>query len=145
MIGDKLREDMKIAMKAGDKVRLGVIRMLLSELKYERIARGEDMSESDEQKVIASYAKKRKEVIETSLAGGRLDVAEKERAEYDITVSYLPRQLDENELRAVVKKHIDDISGGKQAFGQVMKAVLAEVGSQADGKAVSALVKELLQ
>lgn len=145
MINDKLKEDMKTAMKAKDKVRLGVIRMLLSELKNERIARGEDLSESDEQKVIASYAKKRKEVIETSLAGGRTDVADKERAEYEITISYLPRQLDENELKALVKKHMDDIGGGKQAFGQVMKAVMAEVGSQAEGKTVSALVKELLQ
>jgi uncharacterized protein YqeY len=145
MISDKLREDMKTALKSGDKVRLGVIRMLLSELKNLRIARGEDLSESDEQKVVASYAKKRKEVIEASLAGDRADVAAKEQAEYDITVSYLPPRLGEEELKAIVQKHAAAIGGGKHAFGQVMKAVLAEVGSQADGKVVSALVKELLR
>ena len=66
MISDKLKEDMKTAMKAGDKTRLGTIRMLLSELKNARIAKGDDLTEADEQKVLASYSKKRKESIETA-------------------------------------------------------------------------------
>ena len=144
MISDQLQKDMKTALKSGDKLRLGVIRMLMSELKNARIARGEDLSETDEQKVVSSYAKKRKEAIETAQAGGRADIAEKEKNEYEITISYLPSQLGEAELKKIVKKHIEDIGGGKQAFGQVMKAVLTEVGSRADGKAVSAIVKELL-
>ena len=144
MISDQLQKDMKTALKSGDKLRLGVIRMLMSELKNARIARGEDLSETDEQKVVSSYAKKRKEAIETAQAGGRADIAEKEKSEYEITISYLPSQLGEAELKKIVKKHIEDIGGGKQAFGQVMKAVLTEVGSRADGKAVSAIVKELL-
>ena len=83
--------------------------MLISELKNTRIATGEDLSESDEQKVISSYAKKRKEAIEVAESGGRLELAEKEKSEYDITISYLPRQLDETELKAVVQKHIEEI------------------------------------
>jgi uncharacterized protein YqeY len=113
MIIDQLKEDMKTAMKAGDKTRLD--------------------------------AKKRKESIETYGEGGRQDLVDKEQAEYDITISYLPAQLGEEELKAIVRKHVAAADGGPQAFGQVMKAVLAEAGSRADGKAVSALVKELLR
>lgn len=144
MISEQLQKDMKTALKAGDRVRLGVIRMLLAELQNERIAKGADLSDNEEQKVVSSYAKKRKDVIETARTSGRQDIAEKEQIEYDITVSYLPSQLDEGELKNIVRKHVEAIGGGRQAFGQVMKAVLAEVGSRADGKTVSAVVKELL-
>lgn len=145
MLIDKLREDMKSAMKTGDKIRLGTVRMLISELKNARIAKGDDLTEADEQKVLASYAKKRKESIETYAEGGRQDLVDKEKTEYDITMSYLPEQLGAEELKAIIRKHVEAAGGGPQVFGQVMKAVLAEVGSQADGKSVSALVKEMLQ
>jgi len=108
MIREKLNEDMKTALKGGDKMRLSVVRMLISELKNERIAQGADLDEGAERKVLASYAKRRKEAIEAARAGGREDVATKEQA------------------------------------GAVMKSVMAELGGQADGKLVSALVRELL-
>jgi len=145
MIKDKLNEDMKTSLKSGDKVRLSVVRMLLSELKNERIAQGKDLDDAAERKVLASYAKKRKEALEAARAGGREDIAGKEQAELDITMSYLPRQLSDDELRAVVKKHVESAgASGAQAFGAVMKSVMADVGGQADGKLVSALVRELL-
>ncbi|MCK5407783.1 MAG: GatB/YqeY domain-containing protein [Candidatus Krumholzibacteria bacterium] len=143
MIIERLTEDMKAAMKSGDKLRLSTIRMLMSELKNAKIARGEDLTEADEQKVVASYAKKRKESIDTYIKGGRQDMADKEQAEFDITVSYLPEQMSDAELKAVVKKHID-AADGAPALGQVIKAVMAEVGSQADGKSISSMVKEML-
>jgi uncharacterized protein YqeY len=145
MIIDRLNEDMKAALKAGDKARLGVVRMLISELKNARIAQGEDLDEAAEQKIVASYAKKRKESMDAARDGGRDEVAERESFEYEVTLSYLPEQLGEDELKAIVQKHIEAVGGsGGQAFGQVMKAVMAEVGSQADGKLVSALVRQML-
>ena len=144
MIIDKLREDMKTAMKEGDKARLGTIRMLINELKNERINGGRELSDADEERVLASYAKKRREMIETYRETGREDLEKKETAEYELTMSYLPEQLGEDELKAIVEKHIAASGGDRQAFGQVMKAVLAEVGSRADGKTVSAMVKQLL-
>lgn len=145
MIWEKLNEDMKIALKGGDKLRLSVVRMLISELKNERIAQGADLDEVAQRKVLASYAKRRKEAIEAARAGGREDVAGKEQMEYDITMSYLPKQLSDDELRAAVKKHIDAAgASGPGAFGAVMKSVMAELGGQADGKLVSSLVRELL-
>lgn len=145
MIIDQLSEDMKTALKAGDKPRLAVVRMLISELKNARIDQGEDLDDAAEQKVLASYAKKRKEAIEAARDGGRDDLVQKESFEYEVTMSYLPQQLGEDDIRAIVQKHIDELGAtGSQAFGQVMKAVMAEVGSQADGKVVSALVREKL-
>jgi uncharacterized protein YqeY len=145
MIWEKLNQDMKTALKAGDKARLSVVRMLISELKNERIAQGADLDDVTQRKVLAGYAKKRKEAIDAARSGGREDIATKEQMEYDITISYLPKQLTDDELRAIVKKNIESTgASGAAAFGVVMKAVMAEVAGQADGKLVSLLVRELL-
>ncbi|HET6462795.1 MAG TPA: GatB/YqeY domain-containing protein [Candidatus Krumholzibacteria bacterium] len=145
MIKEQLNEDMKTAMKAGDKLRLSVVRMLMSELKNEKIAKGAELDEASERRVLTSYAKKRKEAMDAARAGGREEIAQREQAELDMTMSYLPKQLSDDELRAVVKKVVD-ASGqtGAAAFGVVMKSVMAEVGGQADGKIISSLVREML-
>ncbi len=145
MIIDRLTEDMKTAMKAGDKTRLGTIRMLMSELKNAKIAKGDDLDEAEEQKILASYAKKRKESIAAARDAGREEMAGQEEQEHKITMEYLPEQIGEDDLRGIVQRHIEASGGGGQAFGLVMKAVMAEVGSQADGRTVSALVKEMLE
>ena len=145
MITDRLTEDMKVAMKAGDKLRLSVIRMLISELKNERIAQGKDLDDASERKVLNGYAKRRREAMEAARAGGREEIAAREQQELDLTMSYLPRQLSEDEIRSVVRKHVEGAGAtGPQAFGVVMKSVMAEIGGQADGKLVSALVRELM-
>ena len=145
MIKEKLTEDMKVAMKAGDKLRLSVVRMLLSEMKNEKIAKGAELDETAERRVLTSYAKKRKEAMDAARVGGREDIAQREQQELDITMSYLPKQLSEDDLRAVVKKHVEASEvTGKEAFGAVMKQVMADVGGQADGKVISSLVRELL-
>lgn len=145
MIKERLTEDMKVALKSGDKLRLSVVRMLISELKNEKIAKGAELDEGSERRVLTSYAKKRKEAMDAARAGGREEIAQREQAELDITMSYLPPQLSDDELRAVVKKHIEATGAtGAQAFGVVMKSVMTEVGGQADGKVISSLVRELL-
>ena len=145
MIKEKLNEDMKLAMKSGDKLRLSVVRMLMSELKNEKIAKGAELDEASERRVLMSYAKKRKEAMDAARAGGREEIAQREQAELDITMSYLPKQLTDDELRTVVKKYIETSgASGKEAFGAVMKQVMADLGGQADGKVISSLVRELL-
>lgn len=146
MIIDQLREDMKTAMKSGDKPRLAVVRMLISELKNARINSGADLDDAAEQKVLSSYAKKRKEAMEAAREGGREEIAEREQYEYDVVMSYLPEQMSEDDLRAIIERHVAAVGAnvGPKAFGEVMKAVMAEVGSSADGKMVSALVREML-
>jgi uncharacterized protein YqeY len=145
MISDKLQNDMKDAMKAGDKARLSVIRMLRSELKNAQIAKNDELTEEDEQKVLASYAKKRNEARQEYKKAGREDLADKEKYEYDVTKSYLPAQLSEEEVASIVKAKIAETgAAGPADFGKVMKAVMAEVGSRAEGATVSAAVKKQL-
>jgi uncharacterized protein len=145
MIAKKLAEDMKIALKSGDKARLSVIRMLLSELKNAEIAAAHELTDEEEEKVVAAYAKKRLETMETYKQAGRADLLEKEKGEYDVTVSYLPPRIEEGELQKIVLQKIEETGAqGMKDFGRVMKAVMASVGSRADGSAVSAMVKRVM-
>lgn len=136
---------MKAAMKSGDKTRLSVIRMLRADLKNAEIAAGSELDDEQAQKVIASYAKKRKESKEQCIEIGRQDLADKEEVEYSIAMSYLPEQLDENALLTIIKEKIAETGAqGPQDMGRVMKAVMAAVGNQAEGSMVSRLVKSTL-
>jgi uncharacterized protein YqeY len=137
---------MKQAMKSGDKDRLGVIRMLRGELKNAQIAAGEDLTEEAEQKVVASYAKKRKESMDQYTEAGRQDLADKENFEYNICLSYLPPRMDEAELEGLIRKAIEETGAqGPKDFGLVMKTVMKAVGSRAEGSAVSGAVKKILK
>lgn len=145
MISKKLAGDMKIALKSGDKARLSVIRMLLAELKNAEIAAVRELTEEEEEKVVAAYAKKRMETMETYKQAGRADLFEKEKAEYGTTVSYLPPRIEEDELEKLVTQKIEETGAqGMKDFGRVMKAVMASVGSRADGSVVSAMVKKVM-
>lgn len=141
---NRLTDDMKAAMKAGDKQRLGVIRMLISELKNARIAAGADLDDAAVNRVLGSYAKKRREAMEAARDAGREEHAVRERFELDVTAEYLPPQLDESALREIVARHVEAVEPGPAAFGKVMKAALAELEGRADGKTVSAMVREML-
>jgi len=145
MITKKLTDDMKIAMKSGDKAKLGVIRMLLSELKNAEIAAVRDLTNEEEEKVVAGYAKKRLETMDTYKQAGRADLFEKEKREYEITVSYLPPRIEEGELQKLIAEKIEESGAqGMKDFGRVMKAVMTSVASRADGSVVSAMVKKVM-
>ncbi|MFQ5510922.1 MAG: GatB/YqeY domain-containing protein [Candidatus Krumholzibacteriia bacterium] len=145
MISEKLIEDMKAAMKSGDKVRLGVIRMLRAELKNAQIAAREALSAEDEEKVLFAYAKKRRESMDQYVEGGRKDLANREEAEYEITMAYLPPRMEAEELTSLIQAKISETGArGGGAFGTVMKAVMQEAGSRVDGSMVSTRVREML-
>lgn len=145
MIYDELSDEMKAALKAGDKTRLSVIRMLRSELKNAQIAAGEELSEEAERRVLMSYAKKRKEAGQQYADMGRRDLADKEKTEYDITMSFLPQQLSEEELTVIIKRKIEESgASGMKDMGRVIKMVMEEATGRAEGSVVSALVKKIL-
>ncbi len=145
MISKKLREDMKVAMKAGQKERLGVIRMLLAELKNAGLAVSHELTSDEEEKVLAGYAKKRLEAMEAYRQAGRVDLYEKEQREHGITTAYLPPKMTEEELVKIITQKIEETgAGGMKDFGRVMKAVMTSVGSREDGSIVSAAVKKVL-
>lgn len=95
--------------------------------------------------VIAGEVKKRKEAAEQFEAGGREELAQKEKSEMDILLAYLPEQISEDEIRAEVQKTISELGGsGPKDMGKVIGAVMAKLKGRADGTLVSKLAKELL-
>lgn len=141
----QIDNDLKEALKAGQKERLSVLRGLKSDIKYKQIDLGHEMSDADIIGVLTSASKKRKESIEQFKAGGRVDLVAKEEAEFTIIQAYLPEQLSEDKLRQIIAETIAETGASSpKMMGVVMKALLPKVKGMADGKLVSQLVTELL-
>ncbi len=133
------------ALKAGDKLRVTVLRGLKSDLKYRRIDKGNDLTDADIIEVLSSAAKKRREAIEQFTAGKRQDLADKEQAELEIITTYLPRQMSEDELRVLIADAITESGAASPAqLGLVMKVLMPRVKGKADGKLVNKLAAEML-
>ncbi len=142
---ERINRDMIEALKAGEKDRLTVLRGLKSDLKYKRIDKGDDLTDEDVISVLASAAKQRRDSIEQFAKGGRSDLVQQERFQLEVITSYLPKQLDENELREIVARAIAEVSAeSPQQIGAVMKVVMPQVKGVADGKMVNKLAMEIL-
>jgi len=143
---EKLNSDLIAAMKNKDEVRLTVLRMLKSELKYKAIDTGNDLSDDDVMAVLSSAAKKRSEAIDEYRRGGREDLVNQELAEFDIIREYLPEQLSEEELKGLVEKTIAETGAvSMKDLGTVMKSLMPKVRGRADGKTVNIAVRNILQ
>lgn len=136
----QLTEDMKNAMRARDTVKLGVIRFILSELKNFEIDNGEQ-DDMGVQKIIAREIKKVKDALVDFQKAGRQDLIDQENAKIAIMETYLPAQMSDDELMALVKQAAEE--SDKKDFGSVMKATMAKVAGKADGSRVSAMVKKI--
>ncbi len=143
---ETITEDMKRYMKAKDAFALEVIRTLRSDIKNTEIDKHGELDDDGVVKVVQSSIKKHKEAGEIFQSAGRQDLVDKENRYVELLSVYMPKQLNEDELRQIVIKVLDNMSGldPQKGFGVAMKAVLAEVGSSADGKLVSAIVKDVL-
>ncbi|MEJ2077551.1 MAG: GatB/YqeY domain-containing protein [Acidobacteriota bacterium] len=147
----RLQQDMKAALKSGDKVVLSTVRMLQSRILERevelRTTKGRDYHLNDEEtiEVISSYAKQRRQSIESYLQGGRDDLVRNEQQELQVVERYLPAQLDESELEALVDRSIEETGARSlKDLGKVMKAVMAEARGAADGKIVNQIAKRRL-
>lgn len=139
----KLESDLISAMKSKDVVRVGTIRLLISEFKNAQIdlrAKGEELTTDICLKILNREAKKRKESIDLFAKSGRTDLVDSETAELEIIEEYLPKQMSEDELEIIVKGVVSELSD--KNFGNAMKAVMERVKGQADGKIISDLVKK---
>ena len=149
---EKIQEDLKVSLKAGDQVRSLTLRMLLAAMVNKekeplRRAQGKDEELSDEemQAVVAAEAKKRREAQEAFLKGGRPELAEKEKAELDVLLSYLPEQLTEEQIRTLAYEAIQKTGATSQKdIGRVMRELALKTQGKADGAVVSKIVKESL-
>ena len=147
-IKQRLTDDVKAAMLAGDAARLECLRGLKSVILYAEVAAGkrEDGLTDDEIQVIfAKAAKKRQESADLYVRGGSQERADKELSEKKIIEEYLPAQMSEEEITILVEKIITETGvSGPQAMGQVIGKVKAVAGSGADGSVVARIVKEKL-
>jgi uncharacterized protein YqeY len=139
-IADRVKQDLTIAMKAGEKERVGALRLVLSEL--QKAAKdGND----DEQAILRRERKRRLESAAAFRDAGRVELAEGEEAEAAVIQAYLPAELGDDELRAIVADAIAESGASSpKDMGGVMKLAMEKTGGRADGRRVSALAKEAL-
>ena len=144
---EKINEDLKAAMKSGDKIRLETIRSIRAViLEFEKSGSGKEIAPEDEIKMLSTAAKKRKEAIEQFEKAGRNELAEKEKAELEVIMEYMPKQLSEEEILSVIKKTAEELGvTGKDGFAKLMPASMKEMKGKADGKIVRTLVEKYLE
>ncbi len=142
---DQLDTDLKSSMREKDTVKLSVVRMLKSAIKYREIEAMKPLDDAGVLLVISGEIKRHKDSIEQYRAGHRPDLVEKEEAELVILQAWLPAQLSEGELKALVEAAVVKTgASGPRDMGTVMKALLPDLQGKADGKLVSELVKARL-
>ncbi len=144
---ERLRADLTAAMRARDQVRMRTLRMALTSITNEEVAgtSARDLSDEEVVKVLTREARKRREAAEAFGAAGRDEQAAAERAEGEVLADYLPAQLGEDELTALVSAAITETGASSmQGMGQVMKMLTPQVAGRADGARVAAEVRRQL-
>ncbi|WP_440901288.1 GatB/YqeY domain-containing protein [Actinosynnema sp.] len=147
MFVDRLRTDLTAAMRAGDELRVTTLRMVLTAVREAEVAGRvqRTLTDAEAEKVLAKEAKKRRESAQVYADADRPELAARERAEADLLEAYLPEQLGDAELAAIVDEVLTTEGLTQRAqMGAAMKAVNAKVAGRADGGAVAALVKARL-
>ena len=141
----RISEDMKTALKAGDKDRLRVVRLLLADIKRAEIDGRRELDDASALSVMEKAVKQRRDSIEQFTSGGGQDLADAERAELTIIESYMPEPLSDAELDTLISKAIADTGAtGIRDMGRVMAAIKAEAAGRADMSAVGVCVKSRL-
>jgi len=150
-IGEKLGKDIVTAMKAREQETLTTLRMVKAALKNKEIDKREPLTDAEEQSILTTMLKQRRESVEQFTKGGRPELAAKEQVEIGLIEGYMPKALSDDDLRALVAAAVAQVTAehggtkpGPKEMGLVMKAAQAKIaasGARADGKVVSELVK----
>lgn len=143
---DKINDDLKAAMKSGDKLRLATVRSIRALiLEFEKSGAGKELNAEEEINMLTSAAKKRKDSIEQYRNAGREDLASNEENELKILQEYLPKQLTVEEINEMVKNIAEGVGAKvKEDFPKLMPAVMKELKGKADGKTVKSAVEKFL-
>lgn len=144
---DRLTEDLKLAMKARDQLRMDVIRMIKAAVLNKEVEVKKDLDDAEMSRIMTTMIKQRKESVEHYEKGNRTELAAKERQEISIIESYLPKAIAPQQLAEIVDAVIRETGAGSlKDMGAVMKSVMARLAGQpVDGKQVSDLVRSKLQ
>lgn len=142
---DQLNQDMKEAMRAKDKERLTTIRMIKASIQNEEIDKARDLTSEEELTILSREKKQRLDSLDEFKKAGRQDLVEKIESELTIVDRYLPEQLSDEELEAVIEETISEVGAeSMKDMGTVMGAVMPKIQGRADGSQVNALVREKL-
>ncbi|GIW48235.1 MAG: aspartyl-tRNA amidotransferase subunit B [Deltaproteobacteria bacterium] len=145
---EKIANDLKEALKNRKEVELSVLRMLQSAIRNKEIEQRKKDGLTDEEviQVILSEIKKRREAIEGYTKGKRQDLVEREKAELEVLKSYIPKQLEEGEIREEVRKAIDELDIKTSSdFGKLMKTLMPRLKGKAEGSLISKIAKEEIE
>ena len=141
----QLTEDLKSALRSGDKLRTSVIRLLTALIKNREVEKRGPLTDPEVIQAVSASCKQRQEAIEQYRQGGRQDLVDKETAELAILQSYLPAALSTEEIQTLVREAIrDSQASSPREMGKVMALLMPKVAGRADGKVVSTLVREML-
>lgn len=146
-IKEQLMADMKAAMKSKEegKLALNTIRMARAHIRQAEIDNGHaDFNDDQVLAVLRKEVKQRKETLSEIESSGREDLVEQTKAEIDVLEKYLPAEMTPEAVEAVVKEIVDAMDPGQKNMGSVMKAVMAKLKGQADGKLINQIVRKLL-
>lgn len=138
----KINDDLKVAMRAGEAFKRDTLRGLLGAIKQVEVDTRADQSDGDIEKILQKQIKQRNDSIEQFRAGGRDELAQKELDEIAIIEAYLPKQLTDEELKEILTSVIGSLA--EKTMGAVMAKAKEQIGTKADGKRVSQMVKALL-
>lgn len=142
----RLSDEMKAALKAGEKTRLGALRLLSASVKNREVELRHELSDEELQEVAVREVKRRNEAIEAYESAGREDLAAKEREEREVLAPYAPQQLGAEEVEALIREAIEQTGASSpKEMGKVMGFVMGRAKGRVDGSAVQARVKELLE
>jgi len=142
---DKLTEDLKQAMRQGDERRRSTLRLVMAAVKNAEIEKRRELDEGELLAVIAKEAKQRRESIAEFERGGRQDLVDREKAELQVLLAYLPEQLSREDIEAQARQIIEEVGATSPAqMGQVMRRLMPLMQGKADGHLVNQVVKELL-
>jgi len=144
-INTRLNDEMVIAAKARDRIRLSAIRMLKTALHNKEIELMRPLNESETLQIISAMVKQRKDSIEQFAKGGRTDLVEKEEAELKVVQEFMPVQMSDDEVESIIQKAIAEAGAvSVKDMGKVMKVLMPQLTGKADGKMVGEKVKALL-
>jgi uncharacterized protein YqeY len=142
---EQILNDVKLALKAGDKERLGTLRLLLTEIKNEKIRSGSEVDDEGLVQLVRRGIKQREDSVQQYRAGGREELAAKEEREAAILAEYLPAQASEEAIRQAIEELVaSEGLEGPRAIGVIMKAMIARFGSAADGRTINQLARQVL-
>lgn len=142
---ERFDEDLKAAMRAGEKIRVSTLRMVKAAVKNAEIACGHPLGDGEVVDLLMTLCKQRRESIAQFEKGGRQDLAEQETQELSVLLSFLPEPLSPEEIEEKVRETIREVgASGPKDMGAVMKAIKPKVAGRAEGKLVSDIVKKVL-